>query len=245
MDFVTGGGESAVDARSLATMAANRSAPTSMLTLIDGRTLERECFIRTMELVNPTLTVVGYSSLDEWRSAWDAEHAGVILYSIGGREVSNEAVASELRQLVGEAKPTPVVVLAESEDLHQMIAAVVDCGARGYIPASVGVDALVQVARLTSAGGVFLPATTIVGLRASIGSKNAEGGRMEERFTSRQAAVAEALRRGKANKIIAYELNMCESTVKVHIRNIMKRLNATNRTEAAFKLNSIAPGEEK
>ena len=49
----------------------------------------------------------------------------------------------------------------------------------------------------------------------------------------------EALRRGKPNKIIAYELNMCESTVKVHIRNIMKRLKAKNRTEAAYILTNM------
>lgn len=53
-------------------------------------------------------------------------------------------------------------------------------------------------------------------------------------LTERQTAVIEALRRGKANKIIAYELNMKESTVKVHVRNIMKKLNAKNRTEVAF-----------
>ena len=53
-------------------------------------------------------------------------------------------------------------------------------------------------------------------------------------FTRRQVAVIDALRKGKANKIIAYELNMCESTVKVHVRNIMKKLNAKNRTEVAY-----------
>ena len=61
-------------------------------------------------------------------------------------------------------------------------------------------------------------------------------------LTQRQAAVAEALRHGKSNKIIAYELNMCENTVKVHIRSILKKLHATNRTEAAFRLNSVALG---
>jgi DNA-binding NarL/FixJ family response regulator len=59
-------------------------------------------------------------------------------------------------------------------------------------------------------------------------------------FTTREAAVVEALRKGKANKIIAYELNLCESTVKVHIRNIMKKLKATNRTEVAYKLREMA-----
>jgi DNA-binding NarL/FixJ family response regulator len=63
-------------------------------------------------------------------------------------------------------------------------------------------------------------------------------------FTARQAAVVEALRRGKANKIIAYELKMRESTVKVHVRNIMKKLHATNRTEVAFMANRLLNGEE-
>jgi DNA-binding NarL/FixJ family response regulator len=61
-------------------------------------------------------------------------------------------------------------------------------------------------------------------------------------FTSRQAVVAEELRQGKANKIIAYDLSMCENTVKVHVRNIMKKLRAANRTEAAFKLSKMALG---
>jgi DNA-binding NarL/FixJ family response regulator len=54
----------------------------------------------------------------------------------------------------------------------------------------------------------------------------------------------DALRRGKANKIIAYELNMKESTVKVHVRNIMKKLRATNRTQVAYIANRLINGEE-
>jgi DNA-binding NarL/FixJ family response regulator len=58
------------------------------------------------------------------------------------------------------------------------------------------------------------------------------------RLTARQAEVAKALRRGTANKVIAYELGMCESTVKVHVRNIMRKLKARNRTEVAFMMNN-------
>jgi hypothetical protein len=39
---------------------------------------------------------------------------------------------------------------------------------------------------------------------------------------------------GRQNKIIAYELNMCESTVKVHIRQIMRKLKARNRTQVVL-----------
>jgi DNA-binding NarL/FixJ family response regulator len=48
-------------------------------------------------------------------------------------------------------------------------------------------------------------------------------------------AVIRALQQGKPNKVIAYELNMCESTVKVHVRNLMKKLKAKNRTDLAIK----------
>ena len=59
-------------------------------------------------------------------------------------------------------------------------------------------------------------------------------------FTARQAAVIDALRQGKPNKIIAYELKMRESTVKVHVRNIMKKLNATNRTQVAYLVTQLS-----
>ena len=50
----------------------------------------------------------------------------------------------------------------------------------------------------------------------------------------------------KQNKTIAYELDMCESTVKVHIRAIMKKLNARNRTQVVLLTNGTdcAPGAE-
>jgi len=47
------------------------------------------------------------------------------------------------------------------------------------------------------------------------------------------------LTQGKPNKIIAYELNLRESTVKVHIRNIMKKVGAKNRTEVIFKISDL------
>ena len=64
-------------------------------------------------------------------------------------------------------------------------------------------------------------------------------------FSPRQLSVLEGLRQGKANKTIAHELTMRESTVKVHIRNIMRKLNATNRTQVAFLTNAMFEKEKK
>ena len=58
-------------------------------------------------------------------------------------------------------------------------------------------------------------------------------------LTPRELSVIDLLREGKPNKLIAARLDMQESTVKVHVRNILKKLNATNRTHAAFVANRI------
>ena len=55
-------------------------------------------------------------------------------------------------------------------------------------------------------------------------------------FTKREIALLACLRRGMQNKTIAYELGIAESTVKVHLRNIMSKLHANNRTPVVYML---------
>lgn len=88
-----------------------------------------------------------------------------------------------------------------------------------------------------------MPASSVLAARYLIATEKRELSPLAGMFTVRQAEVVEALRKGKANKIIAYELKLRESTVKVHIRQIMKKLKATNRTEVACKLNSLFSGD--
>ena len=51
--------------------------------------------------------------------------------------------------------------------------------------------------------------------------------------------MLDLLREGKPNKLIAAGLNMEESTVKVHVRNILKKLHSANRTQAASVANRL------
>nr|AAB38509.1 putative response regulator [Cereibacter sphaeroides] len=202
--------------------------------MIDPRTLERECLVRCVELAHPEIKVMGFGSIDEWQNRRDRHGHEVILYSTGNRPVTE--VSREIATLVAEAGVGPVVVIGAANDLCEMIAAF-DCGARSYLPSSVGIDDIVERAALR-------PSTGSSCRRRRDGPARRPSDREEshmavnEHLTERQRAVCDAVRRGKSNKIIAGELNLCESTVKVHIRNIMKKLGAKNRTEAAFKLNS-------
>jgi DNA-binding NarL/FixJ family response regulator len=62
----------------------------------------------------------------------------------------------------------------------------------------------------------------------------ATAGWLSDKLTPRELEILERLDRGLQNKTIAFELGISSCTVKVHIRNIMKKLNATNRTQVAF-----------
>ena len=44
---------------------------------------------------------------------------------------------------------------------------------------------------------------------------------------------------GKSNKLIAHDLGMAEATVKIHVREIMRKLKATNRTQAAHLARAV------
>ena len=64
-------------------------------------------------------------------------------------------------------------------------------------------------------------------------AKNLEDAAKNRSLTARQQAVFELLSRGDTNKVIARRLGMREGTVKVHVRQIMRKFGVTNRTQIA------------
>lgn len=164
-----------------------------------------------------------------------------ILFNVGGRRADTTSVANDMERLLSEFSSAPIVVLSDHDDLPQVLK-MLELGARGFIPSSVGVAVCIEALSLAMAGGIFIPASTVQAIQHLVTQPSpADSRALSGMFTPRQEAVVEALRKGKANKIIAYELDLRESTVKVHIQNIMKKLKATNRTEVAYKLSNLFP----
>lgn len=209
-----------------------------LVVIIDKRALERECLARGLVEHNPSLRVSAVGSLDEFHNIADAAEPSAFLVLLGAKRVTDQSVRAELLHFVSEVGAVPVIVVADSDEPGEILAAL-ESGARGYIPTSVTVKVAAEATGLARAGGIFVPASCVLALREIIHATASSARPLTGMFTTREAAVVEALRKGKANKIIAYELNLCESTVKVHIRNIMKKLKATNRTEVAYKLREM------
>jgi DNA-binding NarL/FixJ family response regulator len=211
----------------------------STTVVIDQRLLIRDCLVRCLKEGKSNDVIRSFSTAEEWLK--ECPHAGlgaiIVLCTAGRTEAEVNRDVTLLSQTIADVS---IIILSDREGADSVLSAL-DKGARGYITTSMALDVAVQAISLVRAGGTFVPARSLIASRDSIGKllaapENPRSGL----FTARQMAVVESLRQGKANKIIAYELNIRESTVKVHVRNIMKKLRAKNRTEVAFLMNGIA-----
>jgi DNA-binding NarL/FixJ family response regulator len=185
--------------------------------------------------------VIAFPSVESWLEASDGIAVSLVVLCVAGRPNDAETLR-EISLLAQASHRLPIVILSDLEDPNVIVGAL-DQGARGYIPTTLPLEVAVNALRLVKAGGIFVPASSLLAVRQSAACSATPKQARDRLFTARQAAVVEALRRGKANKIIAYELNMRESTVKVHVRNIMKKLSAKNRTEVAYITRGLMDGK--
>ena len=207
--------------------------------LIDDRILARECLRGSLGSHHAPWEMVACSSMEEWQKKADRHPPlAAVLLHVGSDKIADTCMGERIKQLIKASGSAPLIILADKDDVVQMLNAF-EYGVRGYIPSSVSVEVCVEAINLALAGGVFVPASTVFATRDMINAGSSHNRRLTEIFTSRQIQVAKAIWEGKPNKIIAYELNMCESTVKVHTRTIMQKLKATNRTQAAYKVSNL------
>jgi DNA-binding NarL/FixJ family response regulator len=218
------------------------SSQSKRIVFIDERAFSRECISQCLQSLCTDIVVSAFANIAQCRAqGLTASHHWLVLFNIHDRRAAEDAVARDMAALKQAFAGAPLVVLSDTDQI-ECIQEAFERGARGYIPTtSTTLEIAVEVLRLVRAGGVFMPA---IGLGSSptkreSGTSPTPG---EHHFTPRQLAVLHHLRQGKANKIIAHELAMSESTVKVHVRNIMKKMKATNRTQVAFRLHRLAGG---
>jgi DNA-binding NarL/FixJ family response regulator len=218
---------------------------TAAIVVIEPRLLIRDCLVKCLREIDLGCPVLAFTSISEWLETAAQYVPILILFSLQPQNADDSEIHQNLSLLGGNSGGAPVVIISDSEDTSQVVSAL-KCGARGYIPTSVTLNVALEAMRLVGAGGTFAPTSAL--LHAGTPSEAAPPHYDVSKkvlFTARQLAVLVALRRGKANKQIAYELNMREGTVKVHVRHIMKKLRARNRTEVAIIANDLfaTPGE--
>jgi DNA-binding NarL/FixJ family response regulator len=203
----------------------------NIIVIIDDRALVRDCLAHCLQAAYIGYQVFAFATLSDWlKTEDDYPTPSVILLCVQTRQKKTLNDSDDVESLARAALSAPLIVISDVEDSSRIMRAI-ESGARGYIPTSMTLGIAVEAVRLVEAGGTYVP----ISVMSSLNSGNGES----QLFTARQIMVVEALCRGKANKQIAYELGMCESTVKVHIRHIMRKLKARNRTEVAMMVSTL------
>jgi DNA-binding NarL/FixJ family response regulator len=165
----------------------------------------------------------------------------IVIYCAHTNDNSEASIVRDVGAIRQAVPDVPLVVISDVDDAHQpkAIRSTLNSGAQGFIPArTTGILMAIAAIRFVKAGGTFAPLNQLLSSRPDRESSPVDTASTNP-LTSRQMAVLSHLRLGKANKTIAHELSMSESTVKVHVRNIMRKMGASNRTQVAYKAHQL------
>jgi two-component system nitrate/nitrite response regulator NarL len=139
---------------------------------------------------------------------------------------------------------TRIVALADQFDLSFMRSGH-EAGANGFCSAARAPDVLIKSLELVMLGETVLPFETLRTLMggASQNPEQSLQGNMAEpnatdlkacKLSAREREILGCLTQGEPNKVIARKLDITEATIKVHVKAILRKIGATNRTQAAI-----------
>jgi two-component system nitrate/nitrite response regulator NarL len=141
----------------------------------------------------------------------------------------------ETLQLIHQDCPeTAVLMLTVSEDADDLTTAL-KAGACGYLIKNIEADYLVRAIARAAAGETVV-AEAMTGklvARLQSGTVRPEPASELDKLTPREKEIIACLARGESNKTIARTLDLAESTVKIHVQNVLKKLKLSSRVQAA------------
>jgi DNA-binding NarL/FixJ family response regulator len=226
--------------------------------LVDARPWTREALARALEKASRHLRVPRFGDASELARADLQGGPALVLLNVTGIGLADRRVSAAVATARSCLPGLPVVALSEGADAEDIRGAI-ERGLSGYIPISLELRLVIDALRFVAAGGTFVPAEPLLAsLDAAAPSrsppelsvseaataslmKDAAGvAAVLDALTPRELAVLGTLRQGKSNKQIAREVGMREATVKVHVRHIMRKVGAVNRTQVALLADVLA-----
>lgn len=140
-----------------------------------------------------------------------------------------------LERMRAERLDVRVLVLSAFADAHSLRTAV-EGGADGFVLKTDAPRATITAIRQVAAGHLVFPQAARRWLRpSSSSSSSATASTDPASLTDREEGVLAHIAEGRSNADIAAAMNLSESTVKFHLRNLFAKLGVTNRTEAAAR----------
>ena len=139
-----------------------------------------------------------------------------------------------LQLMLQDCPATAIVMLTVSEDADDLTTAL-KAGACGYLIKNIETDYLLRAIRRAAAGEAVVAEAMTGKLVAQLqgAAPRIEPASELDKLTPREKEIIDFLARGESNKSIARSLDLAESTVKIHVQNVLKKLKLTSRVQAA------------
>jgi two-component system NarL family response regulator len=181
---------------------------------------------------DPAITVVGDAGdMEEFDRLLDQTRPDVLLVDPGGEESKGPDV---LRRMCGRPAHCRVIIYTTGVDRSRIIAAL-ELGVSGYLLKENCLEGLLDNIHTVHEGNAVLDPSVTNTLVGHLNKQTQPKEQPEDRLLSgREYEVLRCLARGMSNRVIANSLYVCEATVKFHVRAILEKLNAGNRTEAVM-----------
>jgi len=165
-------------------------------------------------------------------------HDGDLLFIIGGENQSKTLQA--VRHLVEHNEPAYIVILSKYDDPSSVLSAL-EAGARGYLRETITSEALLKALELVLLGETVVPFQFIQELCIHRAAKltlvndhpSTVSTSSVKSLTPQQTAVLRCITQGMPDKLIARRLQISDTTVKVHVKAILREIGVQNRTQAA------------
>ncbi len=147
---------------------------------------------------------------------------------------------------ITRALPATQVAMLSVSSAHRDLFEALAAGAVGYLTKGLGPDALVRSVRGLHQGEVLISgqmaARALAYFRQGGGFTTLDPSQPETSLTARENEILQYIARGARDRDIAEALVLSEGTVKKHVQNILRKLQARNRAEAAARAMQRLPG---
>ena len=211
-------------------MQTNPDSSAISVLLVDDHTLFRSG-IRSLLQRHPEFNVVGEAAdgFEGIKRALQLQPQ-VVLLDLNMPGMSGVETLQLMRQ---DCPDTAIVMLTVSEDAEDLSTAL-KAGASGYLLKNIDTDYLTRAIRRAAAGETVVAEAMTAKLVAQLQSGAVAPVASElDKLTPREREILDCLARGESNKSIARNLELAESTVKIHVQNVLKKLKLSSRVQAA------------
>lgn len=203
--------------------------------LADDHKLIRDGLVPFLQELDQTVNIQEAGTLDELLHA--AQNCVELHLILTDLDMPGMKGAQSLHALTKMLPDVPVVVLSGTTDQDQ-IRQSFDAGVAGFIPKSAGSRVLLSALQLVLSGERYMPSellTQPTDERAHTTPRDDILIVDADRFDSlspRELGVLNLLAGGMTNKEIANEISVQEATIKIHVKNIYRKIGASNRAQA-------------